>query len=237
MKNIHKITVLIIILSVCAISETMAQGEIKYITFSGVVLDSKTKEPLPNAYITIPVAGRGTMSNIRGYFIINVFPGDTIVFSYLGFKKQYHVIPKKADLEYSVIVDMKEDSKMLKEVKVYPFSTEEEFKEALVNMKLPDEKERKLLEETFSKENVAIMMAFHGMSADANYRYAMNQQLNAINNRGTVTMNPLLNPFSWINFIRSAKNGDLKKSDAWKEAAKKQPKESMTRDELYRGRN
>ncbi|MFN3851118.1 MAG: carboxypeptidase-like regulatory domain-containing protein [Spirosomataceae bacterium] len=211
-----------------------AQGEIKYITFSGVVLDAKTKEPLPGAYVTIPQAGRGTLTNARGYFIINVFPGDTLVFSFIGFKKQYHIIPRKTELDYSVIVEMREDAKMLKEVKVYPFSTEEEFKQALVDMQLPDEKERRILEQTFSKENVAIMAAFHGMSADANFRYAMNQQNNALQNRGMVTTNPLLNPFSWINFIRSAKNGDLKKDDSWKAAAKQQPKETVTRDELYR---
>ncbi len=210
-----------------------SQGEIKYITFSGLVIDSQTKEPLPGAYITIPRAGRGTLSNSKGYFVLGVFPGDTINFSYLGFKKQFHIIPKKTELDYSVFVELQVDSKMLKEVKVYPFSTEEEFKQALVDMKLPDDRERKILQETYSPENIARMASVHGMSADANYRYANNQFLKQIESRGQVTMNPLLNPFAWVNFVKAVKSGAWK-DKAWKAGANTAPADNVTRDEFFR---
>ncbi len=209
------------------------QGEVKHITFSGLVIDSKTKEPLPGAYITIPTAGRGTLSNSKGYFVLGVFPGDTVVFSYLGFKKQYHVIPRKTDVDYSVFVELQVDSKMLKEVKVYPFSTEEEFKQALVDMKLPDERERKILEETYSPENVAKMAAVRGMSAEANYRYANSQFLKQIESKGQITTNPLLNPFAWANFVKAVKNGAWK-DKSWKAGASTPPRDNVTRDQFFR---
>lgn len=229
----NKITYLFIVISLIASSLSFGQGEIKYITFSGLVIDSQTKEPLPGAYITIPRAGRGTLSNSKGYFVLGVFPGDTVIFSYLGFKKQFHVIPKKTEVDYSVFVELQVDSKMLKEVKVYPFSTEEEFKQALVDMKLPDDRERKILQETYSPENIAKMAAVHGMSADANYRYANNQFLKQIESRGQVTMNPLLNPFAWVNFVKSVKSGAWK-DKAWKAGANTAPADNVTRDEFFR---
>lgn len=231
MKN--KITFLLIFISLIISNLAFSQGEIKYITFSGLVIDSQTKEPLPGAYITIPRAGRGTLSNSKGYFVLGVFPGDTINFSYLGFKKQFHIIPKKTELDYSVFVELQVDSKMLKEVKVYPFSTEEEFKQALVDMKLPDDRERKILQETYSPENIARMASVHGMSADANYRYANNQFLKQIESRGQVTMNPLLNPFAWVNFVKAVKSGAWK-DKAWKAGANTAPADNVTRDEFFR---
>jgi hypothetical protein len=212
---------------------TQAQGENKYITFSGFVIDSKTEEPLPNAYISIPEAGRGTIADARGYFILYVFPEDSIVFSYVGFKPQYHKIPKKAQLNYSAVVELQQDAKLLKEVKVYPFSTEEEFKEALVKMELPDARERAMLEKNYSREKVAEMVAMRGMSADMNYRYAMSQQLQQLQNRGQVTLNPLLNPFSWGNFIKSVKSGAFT-DKSWKGGADIVPREPGTRDNIFR---
>ena len=227
------ITYLLIVISLIISNLAHSQGEIKYITFSGLVIDSQTKEPLPGAYITIPQAGRGTLSNNKGYFVLGVFPGDTVVFSYVGFKKQFHIIPKKTDIDYSVFVELQVDAKMLKEVKVYPFSTEEEFKQALVEMKLPDERERQILRETYSPENIAKMASVHGMSADANYRYANNQFIKQIESRGTTTMNPLLNPFSWINFVKSVKSGAWK-DKSWKAGAETAPRDNVTRDQYFR---
>jgi hypothetical protein len=231
MKN--KITFIFISISLIISNLSFSQGEIKYITFSGLVIDSQTKEPLPGAYITIPRAGRGTLSNSKGYFVLGVFPGDTVNFSYLGFKKQFHIIPKKTEIDYSVFVELQVDSKMLKEVKVYPFSTEEEFKQALVDMKLPDDRERKILQETYSPENIAKMASVHGMNANANYRYANNQFLKQIESRGQVTMNPLLNPFAWVNFVKAVKSGAWK-DKAWKAGANVAPADNVTRDKFFR---
>jgi hypothetical protein len=231
MKN--RITFLLVFMSLIISTLAFSQGEIKYITFSGLVIDSQTKEPLPGAYITIPRAGRGTLSNSKGYFVLGVFPGDTVIFSYLGFKKQFHVIPKKAEIDYSVFVELQVDSKMLKEVKVYPFSTEEEFKQALVDMKLPDDRERRILEETYSPENIAKMASVHGMSSDANYRYANSQFLKQIESRGQITTNPLLNPFAWVNFVKAVKSGSWR-DQSWKAGANAAPRDNVTRDQFFR---
>lgn len=204
-----KYIVLVFSFVLLGMAKSYAQGEKKFITFSGFVIDGKNDEPLPGAYIINERAGRGTLSNGTGYFILNVFPGDSIVFRYLGFKKQFFIIPKDVGLTYSAVIELREDARMLKEVTVYPFNTEEEFKTALIEMELPDARERENMEENLSKDNLERAMALQAMGADANYRYGMNQQLMQIQNRSSVTTNPLLNPFAWSSFIKSIKNGSF----------------------------
>jgi hypothetical protein len=214
--------------------ESNAQGQEKYITFSGFVIDGKTDEPLPGAYIINERAGRGTLSNGKGYFLIDVFPGDSLVFSYLGFKKQYHIIPKTVTLNYSAVVELMENATMLKEVKVYPFRNEEEFKLALIEMELPDARERAILDENFSKSNLERAMALQGMGASANYRYAMNQQLMRIQSQNQMTMNPLLDVFSWGNFIKSVKDGTFQSNFKKKSPEYVVPRDAGSRDQIFR---
>ncbi|NBA86205.1 carboxypeptidase-like regulatory domain-containing protein [Emticicia sp. CRIBPO] len=232
-KNIKYTCLVLIGLSFLLSSDAFAQGEEKFVTFSGFVIDGKTDEALPGAYIINHRAGRGTLTNSKGYFVIEVFPGDSILFSYLGFKKQFHIIPRNVDLNYSAVVELSEDAKMLKEVKVYPFRTEEEFKLALVEMELPDAKERENLEKNFSSESVKRSMSMQAMGSGANYRYAMDQQLMQLQARGTTTMNPLLNPFAWANFIKSVKNGSLK-DKSWKGADYVPTEKGGSRDNIFR---
>jgi hypothetical protein len=224
--------VILLVFMLIAGSDTYAQGDKKFITFSGFVIDGKTDEPLPGAYIINERAGRGTLTNEKGFFVINVFPEDSLVFSYLGFKKQYHIIPKDVMLSYSAVVELNEDAKMLKEVKVYPFRNEEEFKLALIEMELPDARDRAFMEENLSRENLDRAIAMQGMSADANYRYAMTQQLRYIQNQSSITTNPLLNPMAWTSFIRSIKDGTFN-NKAWKKGDFV-PRTEGSRDAIFR---
>jgi hypothetical protein len=164
-------------LMLTATHTAQAQGQEKLVMFTGIITAGKTSEPLPEAYISIPRAGRGVLSNNVGYFAIPVLPGDSVVFSYLGFKKQYHIIPRRlAEQSYSAVVAMQEDVQMLTEVKVYPYPTEELFKQAFVNLKLPDEKERENMARNLSAESMQRLAALTPMSAAGNYRYYLNQQ-------------------------------------------------------------
>ncbi|GAB3334515.1 hypothetical protein GCM10027299_42790 [Larkinella ripae] len=241
MKNL-----LVKIISVLAIASGLmlaagetaqAQGQEKLIMFTGIITAGKTSEPLPEAYISIPRAGRGVLSNNVGYFAIPVLPGDSIVFSYVGFKKQYHIIPRRLpETSYSAVVAMQEDVQMLTEVKVYPYPTEELFKQAFVNLKLPDEKERENLARNTSAESMQRLAALTPMSAGANYRYYLNQQWygrESMTGRTQMTTIPFLNPFAWASFIKSVKNGDLKKKD-FRQELNATPKEGISRQDILK---
>ncbi|CAN1514891.1 CarboxypepD_reg-like domain containing protein [Spirosomataceae bacterium] len=212
-----------------------AQGSKKFITFSGFVIDGSNDEPLPGAYVINDRAGKGVFTNSKGYFILDVFPGDSILFSYLGFRKQFHIVPKSVGLDYSAVVELSIDAKMLKEVKVYPFRTEEEFKTAFLEMELPNAKEREIIEKNYSSENIKRMAANQAMGSVGNYRYAMDQQLMHLQSQKQITQNPLTNPFAWGNFIKSVKNGSLT-DKAWKKGTYI-PTEKGTRDNIFKGSN
>lgn len=212
-----------------------AQGEKKFVTFSGFVIDGSNDEPLPGAYVINDRAGRGVFTNAKGYFIIDVFPGDSILFSFLGFRKQFHIIPKNIGLDYSAVVELSIDAKMLREVKVYPFRTEEEFKTAFLEMELPNQRERELLEKNYSNENIKRMAANQAMGSGGNYRYAMDQQMMHLQGQKQITQNPLTNPFAWRNFIQSVKSGSLT-DKSWKKGTYI-PAERGSRDNIFKGSN
>ncbi len=220
-------------MAVLPYSELLAQGNEKAVIFTGIVVGGKNSEPLPGAFVFNSSAGRGTIANESGYFILSVFPSDSIIFSYVGFKKQYHIIPKKIEQSYSAIVDLKEDVKLLAEVKVYPYPTEELFKEAFINYKLPDAKEREALARATDNRSLAMLAKTMGMGASANYRSFMSQQQNAIINKGFTNSisTALMNPIAWLSFIQSVKKGDLTKKD-WKGINDLAPSEAIPREKF-----
>ncbi|WP_026261970.1 carboxypeptidase-like regulatory domain-containing protein [Spirosoma panaciterrae] len=238
------LTLLVLILVLTALtglySSVKAQGQDRQVTFTGFITGGKTNEPLPGAYIYIPKAGRGVLAAPNGYFALPVFPGDSVIFSYVGFRTQYHIIPNRlSDLTYSAVVALQEDVKTLAEVKVYPYATEELFKEAFVNLKLPDEKERENLAKNTSPEAIMRQAATMPMSALANHQNFVNQQFfgrESILGRSSATTFAFTNPFAWANFIRSVKRGDFKNKE-WRNEINKAPRENVSRKDILQDNN
>ncbi|WP_090148161.1 carboxypeptidase-like regulatory domain-containing protein [Dyadobacter soli] len=215
--------------------EAFAQGEKKAIIFSGVVVGGKSTERLPGASIFIVNAGRGTLARGDGSFDIPVFPGDSIVFSYVGFKKQYHIIPRGYNTDiYSAIVALREDVVTLSGVTIYPYSTEEEFKKAFLALKLPDQADRDALAKSTDPDYINRLAAQVPNNAQTNYRYSMDQLMfgrESAANKGFATSFPFLNPFAWAKFIKSVKNGDLKQKD-WSKELNATPRENITKQDF-----
>ena len=242
MKKSLTLFVFILVLSALAglFTTAQAQGQQRQITFTGFITGGKTNDALPGAYIYIPKAGKGVLSAPNGYFALPVFPGDSIIFSYVGFRTQYHIIPRRlTDLTYSAVVALQEDVKTLAEVKVYPYATEELFKEAFVNLKLPDEKERENLARNTSPEAIMRQAATMPMGALANHQNFVNQQFfgrESLIGRSATPTFAFTNPFAWANFIRSVKRGDLKTKE-WRSELNKAPRENLTRKDVLQDGN
>ena len=118
-----------------------AQGKRKVIQFTGIVATGDSLLGVPGATVYVPKAGRGTASNAYGYFSMAVLAGDSIVIRSLGYANQTIIIPKDFQrLSYSVIVQLKEDATVLPEVRVFPYTTERDFKKAFLALRLPTER-------------------------------------------------------------------------------------------------
>ncbi len=189
---------------------SFGQGENQMVRFSGLVVEGDSSYGVSGVHIYIPRAGRGGVTNALGYFTIPAMEGDTVMVSAVGYKSSQIVIPKRGESLYSVLIDLKEDVKMLNEVVILPYANAAEFKDMVLAMDTSDPLIDQM-KENLNNEKLNQMAANMPMNANSNYRYLMQQNLNARNNKFFAPSIPLLNPFAWSKFIKSIRDKDYKK--------------------------
>jgi len=186
-----------------------AQNKQRVIQLSGVVLGEDSVSGLPGVYIYVPKAGRGTTTNNVGFFSMPVLVGDSIVISSVGYAHQYYTIPDYPSEFLTVVFELKEDVKYLKEVTVTAFPTEEVFKEAVLALNVPLD-ENGIDQKNLNAELLALMLKTTPMDGPMNSRYYLNQWANSQGNRYMPVTNPFLNPFNWVKFFNSMKKNKKK---------------------------
>ncbi len=205
-------------LSICFIlllasSTLQAQSQSKppVVQFSGIVLSADDSSAvIPGVHLYVPKAGRGTSTNALGYFSMPVLVGDSVVVSSVGFQKQHFVIPNDQGDQITIIIELSQDTTFLPEIAVFPYPTEELFKEAILAMELPDQEGRDFMEKNLEQNLLAEMMKNTPMDGSENYKMYQQQQFNQLHNRYTVPANPFFNPLNWARFIQSIRRGDFK---------------------------
>lgn len=210
MKSFLKISLLFVFLSIGLLNQVSAQGRSNVIQLSGLVLGEDSTAALAGANVYVPSAGRGTSTNQYGYFSLPVLPGDSVMFSTVGHKRQYYLVPQDQREAMTVIVELSTDTTYLPAISVFPYPTEDVFKDAILALKLPDEDQYANMRESLADDLLAKMFEAMPMDGSMNHRYFMNQQFDRMQYAGP-RPNPLLNPFAWAEFIKSIKRGDYKK--------------------------
>lgn len=194
--------------------ELIAQDdqERKIVQLSGIILNADSTVAIPGVNIYVPRKGRGTSSNRFGYFSMPVVAGDSVVFSFIGLKRQTLKIPEDIQEDkVSYILTMIEDEVGLAEVEVMPYPTEEEFKNAVLAMNVDDE--IPLNRGNLSPQLLLRWAEEMPASGNENFRHFTNQQRMQNMDRYGPRPLPLLNPFAWAQFIKSIKDGDLRSRD------------------------
>ncbi len=197
-----------------SISQASAQDqkEKKVIQLSGIILNSDSTDAVPGVNIYVPKKGRGTSSGRFGYFSMPVLEGDSIIFSFIGLKKQTFKIPETVENDrISLILTMEVDEIALAEIEVMPYPSEAEFKQAILAMNVVDPM-------SISRANMSPEMLLRwaeSMPASSNENFRYFQQGQMLQNQDLYGPRPLrlLDPFAWSQFIRSIKRGDLKRKD------------------------
>jgi len=234
---LRRLTVLVFLVLAFSILSLSAysQGQDKTVLFQGRVIASSNAEFLPLAYIFNPQAGRGALTDNFGQVDMYVFPGDSLVISYIGYKKKYYIVPRDTELVHQVIIPMDEMTTMLREVKVFPHSSEEEFKQAFLAMELRDARQRDNARNNLEQSKLNVFALQAGMGASSNFRNFSDMMISSQANKSFFNspMLALTNPFAWISFIKSVKNGDLKRKD-YKKAYELMPKENLNRQMFLR---
>ena len=188
------------------------------IQLSGVVVTGDSLRPVPFVNIIIKNSYRGVVSDYYGFFSIVAKEKDTLEFSSVGFRKAYFVIPDTlSEQRYSLIQILRNDTITLPEALIYPWPTKEQFKEAFINLRVPDddlERAKKNLDRT----NLNLIAERMPMDGSMNYREQMNYRSNKFYSSGQLPSYKILDPIAWAKFIDMWKSGAFKKKE-------KQPKD------------
>lgn len=187
------------------VSTSQAQVKRKIIQLSGIILGEDSVRGLPGVNIYVPKAGRGTVSQPNGFFSLPVLVGDSVVFSSVGYNRQYHIMEDTNEEYVTIVVELTTDNTVLGNVIIMPFPTEEVFKQAVLALNVP--MDNGIDKRNLNSELMALMMRTTPMDGSLNYRYYMDQYNQSIMDKSVVRTNPFLNPFNWARFFR-----DLKKN-------------------------
>ena len=138
---------------------------------------------------------------------------DTIEFSAVGFKKSRFIIPDSLTTnKYSLIQILYSDTIYLKSVTIYPWPTKEQFKDAFLNLQIPDD-QLEIAKKNLEREELRERYQQTPMDGSGNYKYQMQQQSSKLYYAGQYPPNNLLNPIAWAKFIQSWKNGEFKRKE------------------------
>ncbi len=182
--------------------------EKKLIQLNGRIIN-ELLEPLPFSHILIMNSYRGAITNTDGRYSLVVEEGDTVLFSSVGYKRKYLRMPESLSrpfLQLDILLET--DTIMINAVEIYPWKSYDEFKEAFVNLKLPnDDMER-------ARRNIALLrtqiIMDHDPDARENFSHVMEQQYRQTFTQGQNPSYQLFNPFAWAKFFEALKRGDFK---------------------------
>ncbi len=184
------------------------------VQFSGIVRDLEHR-PLPYVNIIIMNERRGTTTDRRGMFSFVVRPSDTILFSHMGHKATMHVIPDSlGGQQYPADIFMVNDTFQLAEVRIYPWKTYQEFKEAFLALDLPDDDEQRAYH-NIELIKTQIRVNRDGPTPNPNiaFREVMKQQYNQLYSAGQTPYYTIFDPMRWAKFFEALKRGDFKQED------------------------
>lgn len=185
----------------------------RLVQFSGVIVTFDSLQPIPFSSIMIKNSNRGTISDYYGFFSFVAKMKDTIEFSALGFKKALFIIPDTlTDHRCSMIQILKQDTILLKEVMIFPWPTKEQFKEAFLHLRIPDD-DLTRAEKNLDKDQLGYLAASLPMDGSMNFRNYIDQRTTELYYSGQLRPNTLLDPLKWAKFIQMWQNGAYKKKD------------------------
>ncbi|REJ83619.1 MAG: carboxypeptidase-like regulatory domain-containing protein [Bacteroidetes bacterium] len=203
--------IIILSFSLSLIAQEKPESKDRLVQFSGVVIGSDSLVPLPFTSIMIRNTYRGTISDYYGFFSFVAKMNDTIEFAALGYKRALFVIPDTlADHRCSLIQMLVKDTILLKEVVIFPWPTKEQFKEAFLQLRIPDD-DLTRAQRNLHRSEMAALSEIMPMDGSMNFKYQMEQQGSRLYYAGQLPPNNLLNPIAWSKFIQMWQNGEFRK--------------------------
>ena len=200
-----------LLLSLTLSSIAQQNEEYKVVQFSGIIMTGDSLIPVPFVNIRILGTSLGTMGNIDGFFSFAAHTGDSIAFSSVGYKTSYYHIPDTLkSTRYTLFQLMQNDTLLLTESIIYPWSDIEALEYAILQHRVPENDYDRAMK-NLAREEMKERGKAMPMDGSMNYRYQMQQQVNKAYWNGGYMPNNFLNPFAWAKFFKAWKEGKFKK--------------------------
>jgi len=204
MKNLVAVCLLLFVSS-GVLAQSFEQDAVR---LTGIILDADDRQPVPYASIQIDGTQFGTSSDNSGHFTLFMNPGDTLVFSSVGYRDSKFVMPYTVSSDtYSLIQLMRKETVLLDEVVVFPWPTLQNFERAFLDVNIEKDKMEEVVVEVKRELDSNI-----NASRESKYYYEQMryQKLYEVNN--DFGPNNFLNPMRWSNFIQDVTSGKLKQN-------------------------
>ena len=203
-------TGVVLVLGVLLASFQAAAQTRVLIQLTGIIVSGDNSLGVPGAFVFAPKTGRGASTNYIGYFSMPAHTGDTLLVKAIGFKQQFYIVPLVTE-KASVVITLTADANYLPMVEIFPWPTEQLFKEAFLALEL-DQTHKNYAAQNLNDMVMRRMLINLKDDGSLNHKYFLNQQYAQLPGGGVQQMR-LLDPFAWKRFIESSKKGDLKKQE------------------------
>jgi hypothetical protein len=196
---------------------TTAQNQkepVQVIQFSGMVFyedDNGNPAPLPYTNVAVKGTSRGAAADFDGFFSFIALPGETIVFSQIGYKTVEIKLPDTLhSTHYKWIQIMTEDNILLPEAIIMPWPSKDHFKQEFLAIDITSEL-RENAQANLAEEKMREIR--YSVPADGRETSSIVIKQQATDYVYTGQMKPqnIFNPLAWKKFIDAWRRGDFKK--------------------------
>lgn len=205
-----------VVLLLISVSGMQAQtSDSTLVQFSGMIVTEDYGQIIPVPYVNVIIegTGRGTYSNLDGFFSIVARKGDVVLFSAMGFKPIEYAIPDSLTSDrYTIYQMMTTDDILLPETVVYPWPSREHFNLEFLAMDV-NNKLQSRAEENLSDKTMDRMIEYLPSDGRENANVYLRQQANERVYDGQIQPQNIFNPLAWAKFVKAWKNGDFKNKD------------------------
>lgn len=204
------------LLLLCLCSFAYAQPS-TLVQVKGMVINSQ-REPLAFVHIVDATRGKGVISRSDGEFNFFTEKGDTLFFSCVGHKKVRKIIPAiYPDKIFYLVVVLPVDTQMLPETKVFPWNTYDEFKEAIMAARIPEDDFDRAVKNLALMELQQILFPDEMPSAPgAASRLYLYEYYDRLYWKGQTQPMQIFNLMAWQQFFEYLKEGKFKQYEKYR---------------------
>ena len=191
-------------------SNSQIRKDTSFLQFSGVFLDSDSLIPVPWVNIEVINRNEGTTTDYNGTFSFVAHAGDTVRFTCIGYKPFQCIIPDSLTTKRFTLVQLfSRDPHYLPEAVIFPWPSKDQFREAFLNLHIPDDDMER------AKKNLAWMerkAAYEEFGNDGRLSFIRtnNAYTEKLYYAGQAPPLSIFSPFAWAEFFKALKDGSLK---------------------------